>query len=592
MSAAADPAVPPSVAHGLWSAADYARWIDLVQSGQEAEGVAFIRDQCRDNLLLFDHLFVPRQRQVLPHIIDVYREVGVKKSAIIILPRGFSKSETLVIANIIHRICYASTDGPDGRFYDPRILLGQETAPAARAAMNSIRLIIETGGQYGLIASAFRVHRKDSDGSTHNLAIHEAASTWDQHQIVIPDAGSVGKNATLIAVGVGSSTQGLHPKLSIYDDVVTPNNSRTANGREVLWEWYKKTLFGTRDPGSVHWSIGTPLYEEDLNHRLVKVSGYYQVKSKPALNRDPTLEDFEPIFNADAERIGVRITEKGMELVSLWPCPLGTGNCPGTDEHYMEYGFHRSVEWLIHEKFLREPVAFTSDYMLRLLTDDERRFRPEMMRFFSRNPEMVGKKAVKWNEHTTIVPFPANEHIVDVVHAWDHAMGLRRVHDRTALARLYRDKDKRVYSMNVRGRWPVDKVLRTIIMQFQKESEFSGRRPRKLVMEGIGFQKERADFLQGMCSEILPMEIITSPVDKDTALAASGLLEAMVNGQFFLEYEDDDAVNEFLMFTPTGKFHDDSVDANRLGFVFIRAGFKKPVRVHQARGGRRRFTGY
>jgi hypothetical protein len=270
------------------------------------------------------------------------------------------------------------------------------------------------------------------------------------------------------------------------------------------------------------------------------------------------------------------MTEKGRSLEALWPCLLGTGNCPGTKEHYVEWGVHRSVEWLLHEKYLRDAVSFTTQQMLFFVPPSQQRVTKEMLRFWSSDAALVGKPS-EYNS-VSIVPPPKPDDVVMEIHAWDHAIGKKRRHDRTAVAMLVRTRDKKVYARVRASRWDFPEVCKMMESLYRHPWI---RQPANVVTEGIGFQEAYAQQVHQQSKEILPLLVEKGQADKDTALVESGLLQAMMRGEFLLEYEDKDTIQEFLMFTAEGRFHDDRADACRLGFNRIKAAVRREVKVHR-----------
>lgn len=536
----------------------------LGPEGQAA--VKWVRETCMGRPLVFGYYFLGKR--ILDHIAEIDALIRPRKRAIVRIGRGLAKSVTYAEVETQHDICYALV--PSSGYQDPRILIAQESGEAAKFTMNSIRGPLQTGGPYGLIHAAFNVNGK---------TIPELATTWAGDNLVIPAAGTTGKNPTVLVTSVGGALQGLHPKKVILDDVATQKNSRTPHQRSIIKNWAQLSLFGTFSQNTKVWSLCTPVAQGDFNDWLASEGGYTVIE-RPALSRWPTTADYERVLDDAGKLVSVRITEAGRDLASRWPCPLGTGNCPGTDEHELEVGEHQSVEWLL-DAMLRDPLGFASQRMLKLTSDEEARFHVNDMRFFSFDRRMVGKTAENYNA-SEILAFPDKKDIIASVHAWDHAFGKKRVNNETSMSAHYRDKGGNVFGKTLAGRWSVDEVLDMVPRRWDTDPF---HKPMAVVMEAIGGQRDRSELVlvdrhrERRNRPLPPIEMITTAPDKDTALIESGLPAAVVNGVFYWEYEDKETIEQALMFTPSQRFADDRVDSNRLAFQRIRSAVRQRVKV-------------
>lgn len=555
--------VPLVVAEGLMSQEDWDRLTYYHKIGDSETWAALARHLVKGNIPLFNTFVLGYDHT--EHMVDVFNAMKEYEGVLIEFSRDHSKSYT-IIGEVIHDICFSTV--PGSGYEDPRILLLQETDKVAVKTVTAVRNILESGGPNGMIRALFG----DFKGR---------AALWKENMLWLGST-DVSKDPTLEGVGVGSAITGGHPKKVIGDDMVSKKNSRTAHMRKVIVDWWFETVHGMLSPGTKVRILFTPYYEDDL-HGVLKKSGDYMHVFKPALNRIPTKEDYREIIDDNGVRVGVEITEAGKSLKALWPCPLGTGNCPQTGDHYEEYGTHRSVEYLIHRKFIPRPSSFMSQFMLRLLDDSETRIKKDMLRFYTTNRDLVGESN-EYND-SLIVPFPESEDIVCVTHGWDHAIGKRRQHDRTAHARAFRTKDNDVFFKVRAGRWGFRKVVQDMQTQFLTEEASTGHRPRALGTEGIGFQEAYSQMVLEEGQQLLPLEVVKGGnKDKDELLVESGLLSHFTHGKVYVDIEDTELIEELLSFTPEGKTHDDRVDAMRIAFNLVklhhrrRGGFRKSSR--------------
>lgn len=556
----------PAVEAGIITRYDWDYLTECVERDDLEGWCNYARDLCVRNYPLFNHLFLGYD--VTPHFLKVRKMAEKFRKLLLRLPRSHSKSYEFAIGEIVHDLCYAMV--PNSGYEDPRIRLVQETTTVAETTGRGIRNIIETGGPQGLIGGAFP-------------SLAEKAVKLTDDKIWISTTGIVSKDPSFAAIGVGGAMTGSHPKKLICDDMVSKENSKTKHLRDELWTWWTNTVVGMIDPETDVKIPHTIYYADDL-HMRIQASGIYKLIEIPALNRMPSMEDFEPIMSDDEEtRLWVKLTSKGMDLQALWPCPLGTGNCPGTPEHMAQYGTHRSVEYLIHEKFLMDFKSFGSQFMHILLASEEQRIRPSMLRFFSFYKEDIGKPVslfgVEDNE-SVVVPFPAPEEIIASVHAWDHAIGLKKKNDRTVLTRAYRTRNNDVFNIFLYGRWPFSQVVTMMEQNYYNDPIKS---PSAIVTEGISFQEAYSDVVKNRAEEILPIETLKSAVDKDTALAESGMIPALMSGKWYMDIRDIEARNELLAF-PAG-VHDDIVDSGRIAFNKIKNAIRRQSRIVKKTGG-------
>lgn len=510
-----------------------------------------------------------------PHMVGVYEEMVKYQKRLVRIPRDHSKS-WWALGETVHDVCFSTV--PGSGYEDPRILLVQETASIAAKSVLAVRNVIEKGGPNGVINLLFG-----------DLA--REASAWKENLLWL-GSGDMSKDPTLEAIGVNGAVTGGHPKRVRFDDAVTKKNARTAHMRRLHRDWFFETLDPMFSPGTEVTSYHTPYYVDDMNATMYK-SGEYRLIERKALTRKPSKEDFTEVYDSVGVRIGVELTARGMELNALWPCPLGTGNCPNTKQHYEDYGVHRSVEYLLHEKFVKNPSSFSGQFMMDLVNDAETRIKEPMLRFYSFRKELVGEPS-DYNEHP-VIAFPDASAIVTAVHGWDHAIGKKRQHDRTALARAYRTESNDVFYINKAGRWDFTTVVSMMESNFRTDPIL---RPKVIATEGLGFQEAYSELLGKTSREILPIETLKNAVDKDTALADSGILQHMMNGKVFIDIEDEETVEELLAFTPEQRSHDDIVDAMRIAFNMVKkytrpkAGFVKsrhdPARLRWKSGDPKR----
>lgn len=550
----------PLVSAGILAQRDYDLLKEAAEQGQD-EYVALARDLCHDNVLLWNCVFLGYDAAAF--MVKVDREVSRYPQRMVRLPRDHSKSATFAIGRVAHRLAYSTL--PGSRFENWTGLLIQDTATSVTKTIHAIRAIFEHNR---LVRVAFG-------------DVPAAAGKWTENMIWMPNRnGRVSKDPTLAGVGLRGPVTGAHPAEIVMDDVVSFENSKTPFLRSQSRDWFSRSVMGTIGPTTDVTSLYTPYWEDDLNGWL-EGQRTFRVLSYPALNRYPSPDDFEEVFDTNGVRTGLRITPQGLDLTALWPCPLGTGQCPNTAEHYAEVGIHRSVEYILLDKFLRDPFGFASQFMLQIRSDADAPIKKPMLRFYCRDKERVGKPSM-YND-ALVVEFPTDPRVfVASVHGWDHAIGKKKKHDRTAVAQGYRTRENDVFFVNKAGRWDFVSAIKMMESRYNSDPV---RKPVSVVSEGIAFQQAYKEQLNAQSSSLIPVETlgdlgVKGNLDKDQALIESGLLAHMMAGKVFIDLDDEDTIQELLAF-PLGA-HDDILDAMRICYTRLRATERRKARVHRS----------
>lgn len=550
----------PAVYHDLVSEQEHKR-INQLARDDPAEMVEYLKELCFRNYPAFNYYFLGHD--AVPYAAEIWDAVEGYRFNIILLPRSHGKTMSFTFGRTIHDICYSIE--PNFDLEDPRIMLLRESENEAARDVGTIQYYLESGGADGLIEAGF----KDDEGNT----IPEQARVWNQLEIQLGSQTS--RDYTLTGYGYGGGVTGMHPKLLIPDDVVTKKNSRTEAQQKDMWDFWTKTIRGMIDPDTEVFMLGTRYYHGDLYDRL-KEDEKYNIVRRTALNRIPSEDDYEAVYDENGVRTNVKITEEGEDLEALWPCPLGVGNCPNTPEHNKKFGHHRSVQYLIHEKFIEDRTDFMTQFMLKVSNRGDARIKPEMLRFYSlKDPGKPNNK-----NDTEIVEFPDKDEIVQVVHAWDHAIGKKSYHNNTAFCRAFRTEDNDVFLKLKAEKMGYTEAVD--LMESWFESEPYGT-PTGIATEAIGMQEAYSELLGKRSARLLHDKI--EPIkkgnaDKDLFLNESGLLQAMRHGKVYFEYEDEDALQEFLHFTPDGSsgFEDDRVDAAAMAYYLIKDKAKRKAK--------------
>jgi hypothetical protein len=554
---------PPIVANGVLTRREYEYVLDGAESGDADEYAARLQTVCLGNYPAFSTLFM--NRLPLKHLVDIRKESEGYNKHVLQIARFFGKSISHAVDEPIHDICYSLV--PGSGYEDIQILIVQESKDQA---LKTISAVQDGLRNTPLITKAFLEPLGMSDFKK------EAAKKWNENTIQL-HRSSAAKDYTLHGIGVGNAVLGGHPDKLIADDLES-DKDRTPVPREAKWKWYTTTILGMLGPEASMTYIGTPKFHGGLLNRLSE-SGKYHVTKLPGMSYVPQLgRDFEKVEDAKGVTVGVRLTDHGAaNLVSPWPCPAG--RCEWWKDpqaHFDQYGEHRSPEWMIYNVMLEDYVAFCGEIMLMLVGGDETRIQPSMLRFFSHVPNDIGKKpndvwtGGDWDfaDHE-IVPFLNGGEVIRAAHGWDHAIGMKRTHDETAMARAYRTNRGEVHFKVHGGHWHYRDVWEKMVTYALTDDV---REPDTIVSEAITFQEIFGS--EAQADERIPpdkVEMVKVHTDKDTALVDSGIINLMISGKVYFDIRDKETINQLLTFTAGAKdLPDDRVDAIRLAYGAVR----------------------
>jgi hypothetical protein len=577
----------PALEYGLMTVREWNNVLRKSQNESEEELVRYLKNICFQRYPLFASFFLGLD--IPPYVSSIYQKIKQHDKVLALISRGAGKTFLLNYARIVHDICYAHDSDFD--FDDPRCLVLRDSEDTAKDDVITIQQWIKNGGPkspYDYINHYAGFRNED------NQTIEEAADRWNATSIQLPTSTS--RDKTLVGRGLQSKITGLHSKLLVADDIVTQDNSRTPGQQSrIRKRWGRKVEQGILGPGTDCFVVGTKYFHGDLYSNLTRDErdDWLSIK-KPALNRMPTDNDYEPVYNEDVGvRVNVNLTEQGQQLESLWPCPLGVGNCPvhRWGEHVAEVGYHISVQYLIHDRFIGRQDDFANQQMLKVISPSETRIKPDMLNFWSNSGDLlsrtregakVGDNATNYN-NTEITAFPTDDEIVSVIHAWDHALGKNDYNNNTAFARLFRTADNNVYVKMRAEKMDFLEAVDLMEAWYEDEENAVGMKPDAIVTEVEGMQDAYSEVLSKSAKTMLGgkiKEVSRGNMDKDRYLNKSGVLQALRNSSLYIEYEDDDFVKELLHFTPDGSsaWPDDRLDAIAMGFDEI-----KSRRVRQAR---------
>lgn len=118
---------------------------------------------------------------------------------------------------------------------------------------------------------------------------------WGANSITI-ERPTLAKDPSIQALGVAGPLVGSRVDVLVLDDVLDLENTRTAEQREKLLDWYESTAQTRVTADGEVWAIGTPWAADDLYHELEKRPGYASRRYSAAVNPDDKPEAWRPLW--------------------------------------------------------------------------------------------------------------------------------------------------------------------------------------------------------------------------------------------------------------------------------------------------------
>ncbi|MCE5240308.1 hypothetical protein LLH23_17730 [bacterium] len=181
--------------------------------------------------------------------------------------------------------------------------------PSARIAIVSntytqAEKIVRTIGKY--IEESPVVHRVFPD--------LQRSEPWSSSVLTVRRSAP-SKDPSIQAMGVHGAVLGSRLDLILLDDILDYENTRTAEQRRELLDWFKATLLGRLAPGGRIIIVGTAWHTEDLLHVLAKSLVWHSVKY-PVQRPDGTIlwPERWPLERIAATRIEMGSVEAGRQL--------------------------------------------------------------------------------------------------------------------------------------------------------------------------------------------------------------------------------------------------------------------------------------
>jgi len=290
-----------------------------------------------------------------PHIKEWYDILDNKrhKKIVIAAPRNHAKSTAVSVNYPLNEIV---------RDCNIRILIVSNTLDQAELFLREIKGRIERDNNYREYAGDL---------------VPKYPEKWTDREIIIARTNLELKDATISTVGMGGSVLTRRADLIICDDILSPENTRTAEQRKKVKDWFYQVLMPVLDPHGRLIFIGTIWHSDDLLAELLKDPSY----------------DFRRRYQAiisDSDRL---------DLWEDWVEKLYKDK----DEADLFFKKHRDemykgVKVLWKERFPYEKlfllrrenrIAFEKMYQNRVLSEETQEVRQEWIRYYDEMPTEV-----------------------------------------------------------------------------------------------------------------------------------------------------------------------------------------------------------
>lgn len=93
---------------------------------------------------------------------------------------------------------------------------------------------------------------------------------WNDSQIIIKPRTKILKEASITASGIGAEKTSYHTDVVIMDDLNSPNNSQTPEGRRKVIQHYKYTVGPILEPHGIAVLVGTRYASDDALGHVMK----------------------------------------------------------------------------------------------------------------------------------------------------------------------------------------------------------------------------------------------------------------------------------------------------------------------------------
>jgi hypothetical protein len=233
-----------------------------------------IRDLAEADLETFIRLVHPQRMlgNIHKDVISWWNREGAKSHQLLLLPRDHMKS-----ALVAYRVAHAITKDPT-----VRVLYISATSGLAVKQLKFIKDIL-TSDIYTYYWPEM-VHREET-----------RREKWTETEISVDHpkrAAEAVRDPTVFTAGLTTNIVGMHSDISVFDDVVVPDNAYTEEGRGRVLQQYGY-LASIEGADSQQWVVGTRYHPQDLYNHMRNIQIEMFDESGALLKAEEMYEIFE-----------------------------------------------------------------------------------------------------------------------------------------------------------------------------------------------------------------------------------------------------------------------------------------------------------
>jgi len=152
-----------------------------------------------------------------------------------------------------------------------------------------IAIVSNTHGQAAKILRSIKLYIERSPELHAVFPNLKPSSTLWTGGAIIVERPFVSKDPSVQAFGLHGNVLGARLDDIVLDDILDPENCRTAEGREKVWTWYHAALAGRLTSRGSVVCVGTAFHPDDFMHRFAKMIGPERSKRYPVLDPETHL---------------------------------------------------------------------------------------------------------------------------------------------------------------------------------------------------------------------------------------------------------------------------------------------------------------
>lgn len=212
-----------------------------------------------------------------------------KDNQLVLLPRGHMKSRIVAFL-----AAWWITRAPE-----ETILYVSATAALAESQLYQIKQIIESP----IYRKFWPEMVEEDEGKRERWTVAEICV--DHHKRKLEGV----RDPTVKAVGITGSTTGFHASKVILDDLVTPSNAYTEDGRKKVSDLYSQ-LASIENPGAQEVVVGTRYHPRDLYNTLITMTETHVEDEEEGEQENNVYEVFQRVVETEGEFLWPRMQRK------------------------------------------------------------------------------------------------------------------------------------------------------------------------------------------------------------------------------------------------------------------------------------------